>query len=206
MLYPREDKTDPDKNSLVFACGMCDHYETAEEQNYCVWQHELSNTVGETAGITQDVAADPSVGAHQPSSLPRVSTSTSTFSSKTNDNECNEYGSNEKENGPGGTQQSLSQSMLREPADYPLCCTMCGEEITCEICGQPTENGIWLEINANNNDSDVFTSNVSNLENADEPLYSPGLQISGLGKQGDGPGQDMDTAAGGGGVLGRMKA
>ena len=49
-------------SQLLFACGMCDHTEDAEGNN-CVWRNDLNNTVGETAGITQDVAADPSVGA-----------------------------------------------------------------------------------------------------------------------------------------------
>lgn len=214
MLYPREDKTDPDKNSLVFACGMCDHYETAEEANYCVWQHELSNTVGETAGITQDVAADPSVGAHQPRSLSTSQTpsstaavapsSTSASTSKTN--EGNKKSGQENGTGKVKLQKSLGQSMLLDDDGIPLFCTMCGQEITCEICGQPTENGVWLEVGANGDGSDAVMTDVSDVDDTDEPLYSPGLQYGGFGDHNTNVEGERNVAENEGGILGQMKA
>ena len=60
-----------------------------------MFRNELSNTVGETAGITQDVGSDPTVG-----------------------------------------EDSI-----------PPMCTMCGEEIVCENCGQNQEDGfLCLEV------------------------------------------------------------
>jgi hypothetical protein len=91
MLYPKEDPTD---NTLDFACRTCSFSEKAATS--CVFRNELRNTVGETAGITQDVGQDPTVG--------------------------------------------LSDS------DIPDFCTFCGNEIFCEICGQETDRGFWLEV------------------------------------------------------------
>lgn len=57
MLYPRENPAD---NTLDFACRTC-HF-TEKASTSCVFRNELRNTVGETAGITQDVSQDPTVG------------------------------------------------------------------------------------------------------------------------------------------------
>ena len=87
MLYPREDKIN---NTLMFSCRTCNFTEPATSS--CVFRNELSNTVGETAGITQDVGSDPTVG------------------------------------------------------PLPIC-TMCGQEILCEICGEnEAETGLCLEV------------------------------------------------------------
>lgn len=56
MLYPKEDRL---SNTLMFACRTCPFSEPATSA--CVFRNELSNTVGETAGITQDVGSDPTV-------------------------------------------------------------------------------------------------------------------------------------------------
>ncbi|KAF2434418.1 DNA-directed RNA polymeras-like protein II subunit rpb9 [Tothia fuscella] len=56
MLYPREN---PGENTLDFACRTCNFSEPASTS--CVFRNELRNTVGETAGITQDVAQDPTL-------------------------------------------------------------------------------------------------------------------------------------------------
>jgi len=57
MLYPKENKVD---NTLMFACRTCPFSEVATSS--CVFRNELTNTVGATAGITQDVGTDPTVG------------------------------------------------------------------------------------------------------------------------------------------------
>ena len=57
MLYPKED---PDTHRLQFACRTCTFSE--EAQSACVFRNELNNSVGETAGVTQDVGSDPTVG------------------------------------------------------------------------------------------------------------------------------------------------
>ncbi|PQE10835.1 hypothetical protein CJF30_00008972 [Rutstroemia sp. NJR-2017a BBW] len=56
MLYPKED---PDTHRLQFACRTCQYSEEAVSS--CVFRNVLNNAVGETAGVTQDVGADPTV-------------------------------------------------------------------------------------------------------------------------------------------------
>lgn len=58
MLYPKEDRL---SNTLMFACRTCQFSEPAASS--CVFRNNLYNTVGETAGVTQDVGSDPTVGA-----------------------------------------------------------------------------------------------------------------------------------------------
>jgi DNA-directed RNA polymerase II subunit RPB9 len=57
MLYPKENHED---NTLEFACRTCSYSQEADTS--CVFRNQLSNTVGATAGITQDVGQDPTVG------------------------------------------------------------------------------------------------------------------------------------------------
>ncbi|ORY15204.1 DNA-directed RNA polymeras-like protein II subunit RPB9 [Clohesyomyces aquaticus] len=57
LLFPREDKAE---NKLLFACRTCSFTEDAPSA--CVMRHEIASTVGDTAGITQDVGQDPTVG------------------------------------------------------------------------------------------------------------------------------------------------
>ncbi|TQS35736.1 hypothetical protein Golomagni_03836 [Golovinomyces magnicellulatus] len=57
MLYPKED---PDTHRLQFACRTCQYSEEATLS--CVFRNVLNNAVGETAGVTQDVGSDPTVG------------------------------------------------------------------------------------------------------------------------------------------------
>src|ERR1700761_6861745 len=67
MLYPKED---PERRELSFSCRTCTYHE--EPSSACIYRNDLSNTVGETAGITQDVGQDPTVRASFDSS-PAVS-------------------------------------------------------------------------------------------------------------------------------------
>ncbi|KAF2015385.1 hypothetical protein BU24DRAFT_461634 [Aaosphaeria arxii CBS 175.79] len=60
LLFPREDKVN---NKLLFACRTCAF--TEEAPSSCVMRHEIASSVGDTAGITQDVAQDPTVGISQ---------------------------------------------------------------------------------------------------------------------------------------------
>ena len=57
MLYPKEDLNN---KKLMFACRTCQFSEEASSS--CVFRNNLYNTVGETAGVTQDVGSDPTVG------------------------------------------------------------------------------------------------------------------------------------------------
>jgi len=60
LLFPKEDK---ENNELLFACRTCAFSEKAKSS--CVMRHDIASSVGDTAGITQDVAQDPTVGLSQ---------------------------------------------------------------------------------------------------------------------------------------------
>jgi len=57
MLYPKEDE---DAHKLQFTCRTCQYTEEASTQ--CIFRNVLNNAAGETAGVTQDVGQDPTVG------------------------------------------------------------------------------------------------------------------------------------------------
>lgn len=57
MLYPKEDE---ETHRLQFTCRTC-HY-TEQATSTCVFRHVMNSAAGETAGVTQDVGSDPTVG------------------------------------------------------------------------------------------------------------------------------------------------
>ena len=57
MLYPKEDE---DSHRLQFTCRTCQY--TEEATSTCVFRNVLNNAAGETAGVTQAVGSDPTVG------------------------------------------------------------------------------------------------------------------------------------------------
>ncbi|EQL35877.1 hypothetical protein RJZ56_003790 [Blastomyces dermatitidis] len=57
LLYPKEDRN---THTLMFTCRTCHVGEPASSP--CVYQNKLNNQVGDTAGVTQDVGSDPTVG------------------------------------------------------------------------------------------------------------------------------------------------
>lgn len=59
LLYPKEDRV---TSQLMFTCRTCHVGEPAS--SYCVYQNTLNSQVGDTAGVTQDVGSDPTVGPH----------------------------------------------------------------------------------------------------------------------------------------------
>ncbi|EGX89858.1 DNA directed RNA polymerase II 15 kDa subunit, putative [Cordyceps militaris CM01] len=59
MLYPKEDE---EAHKLQFTCRTCQYTEDA--RSTCVFRNILNNSAGETAGVTQDVGADPTVSDH----------------------------------------------------------------------------------------------------------------------------------------------
>lgn len=102
MLYPKED---PENSVLMYACRTCQFSELAPTS--CVYRHQESNTVGETAGVTQDVGSDPTVcGTHL-------------LASKLES--CTIVASDDKD------------AVDEELTPYYLC-TLCGDEITCFNC------------------------------------------------------------------------
>ncbi|KAF3031522.1 DNA-directed RNA polymerase II core subunit rpb9 [Didymella heteroderae] len=101
LLFPREDKAE---NKLLFACRTCSF--TEEAPSSCVMRHEIASTVGATAGVTAEVAQDPTVGASNPTS-----------------------------------QNAAAQDKDKEVT----CCTMCGQDIMCNVCGEDWAPGFMLE-------------------------------------------------------------
>ncbi|KAF3800735.1 DNA-directed RNA polymerase II subunit RPB9 [Colletotrichum gloeosporioides] len=67
MLYPKEDE---ETHKLQFTCRTCQF--TEEAQSTCVFRNVMNNAAGETAGVTQDVGSDPTVGHSQPVLAPVV--------------------------------------------------------------------------------------------------------------------------------------
>ncbi|KAG9259116.1 uncharacterized protein F5Z01DRAFT_642355 [Emericellopsis atlantica] len=56
MLYPKEDE---DSHKLQFTCRTC--FYTEDAQTTCVFRNVLNQSAGETAGVTHDVASDPTL-------------------------------------------------------------------------------------------------------------------------------------------------
>jgi DNA-directed RNA polymerase II subunit RPB9 len=114
MLYPKENKAE---NTLMFACRTCPFSEEATSS--CVFRNELTNTVGETAGITQDVGTDPTVG-----------------DPDDRDVNAQEYGDE-----ACGPKEGIEMEMM-----MPAMCTMCGQEIVCEYCSVPWNGEFYLQV------------------------------------------------------------
>ena len=106
MLYPKEDRLN---NTLMFACRTCQFSEPASSS--CVYRNNLYNTVGETAGVTQDVGSDPTVGTTDLSARAQVIPLSLSKS--------------------GGT---CGDAVL-ESDDFFIC-TLCGDEVGCDFCGE----------------------------------------------------------------------
>lgn len=56
LLYPKEDRA---TSQLLFVCKAC--HATQMFDNACTYRNHLGSTVTETAGVTTDVANDPTV-------------------------------------------------------------------------------------------------------------------------------------------------
>jgi len=117
MLYPKENKVD---NTLMFACRTCPFSEVATSS--CVFRNELTNTVGATAGITQDVGTDPTV---------------STFDS--NNASCGSVDSGYQGSGHDAQKAGEDEGVM-------YLCTICGQLIICEYCGMSCEGDFCLEV------------------------------------------------------------
>ncbi|KAK4187526.1 hypothetical protein QBC35DRAFT_384653 [Podospora australis] len=75
MLYPKEDDND---HRLMFTCRTCNFSE--EAKSTCIFRNVLNNAAGETAGVTQDVGSDPTVGTSSVASRAIPSSSSSSSS------------------------------------------------------------------------------------------------------------------------------
>jgi DNA-directed RNA polymerase II subunit RPB9 len=61
LLYPKEER---ETSELQFVCKACTAVTKTEPA--CTYRHHLGSTVTETAGVTTDVANDPTVGEISP--------------------------------------------------------------------------------------------------------------------------------------------
>ncbi|KAK4898608.1 hypothetical protein LTR27_003780 [Elasticomyces elasticus] len=113
MLYPKEDDVN---NQLMFACRMCRYSEKAEVT--CIYRNALKEEIAETAGNTDDVEDDPTVGDDDDEQLP-------------------DYNYN--------YDSAMEMEDMYGEETVPEMCTLCGKEITCPICGRPSSNMIALE-------------------------------------------------------------
>lgn len=119
MLYPKEDE---DSHKLQFTCRTCQY--TEEAVSTCVFRNILNNAAGETAGVTQDVGSDPTVG------LPDFAGLFGHFGSFSAFTAFVENGSLPGVN-PGVCAPSASRS-----SDKPIMCACCGGLITCSTCDE----------------------------------------------------------------------
>jgi len=68
LLYPKENR---ETSELLYICKAC--HAVTKHDSACTYRNHLGSTVTETAGVTTDVANDPTVGAASPSiSVPYV--------------------------------------------------------------------------------------------------------------------------------------
>lgn len=110
-------KEDREGSQLMFACRTCEYSEPATAS--CIWRNSLKEDIKETAGNIDDVAQDPTVG----------NPSDSVMKDAQQEDEDDE----EEEEPLGGD-------------IVPELCTMCGQEILCPICEQPSDGGIAFEV------------------------------------------------------------
>jgi DNA-directed RNA polymerase II subunit RPB9 len=108
-------KEDRENNTLMFACRTCHFSEEADAA--CIYRNSLKETIAETPGNVQDVAQDPTVG----------------------DASNNAYSDD------SAYDSAMEMEDSEEDGNLPNFCTLCGQEITCPYCGQPTDHYVVLE-------------------------------------------------------------
>lgn len=150
MLYPREDEQE---HRLKFVCRTCQYSEDASST--CIFRNVLNNTAGETAGVTQDVGSDPTVGCAHPDLQPDVTRSSDEQTKITYNEEvpaspvstanehpvspvsaASEEARAEEHRAPRAI---LAHAAAPSPASGPVFCTLCGMIVRCQQCGG------WLE-------------------------------------------------------------
>ena len=100
----------------MYACRTCQYSQPAASA--CIFRHDLSNTVGETAGVTQDVGADPTVG-------------------------------------------------------LPDFCTLCGQELSCEVCGMGCCGGSTrTEDSEGEADRSLWMDDPGSIEQPSDPMQA----------------------------------
>lgn len=115
----------------------------------CIYRNSLKETIAETPGNVQDVAQDPTVGVSSSSSF--------------------EY---------------TYDSMMDDAEDLagvdvvPEMCTLCGQEILCPICENPTDCGIMLEADDPEKEVKETGEDIVELEKRERALSGGGSRYS----------------------------
>ncbi|TKA46893.1 hypothetical protein B0A54_03849 [Friedmanniomyces endolithicus] len=144
MLYPREDHIN---NKLMFNCRMCNYSENADVT--CIYRNALKEEIAETAGNTDDVEDDPTVGADD------------------DDDELPDY----------NYDSAMDMEDVYAEEEVPEMCTLCGKEILCPTCGRPSANMIALETDDPDDAQDVQTEEEKvEDERRERALSGAGLQ------------------------------
>ena len=117
-------------------------------QASCVYRNSLKEEVAETPGNMMDVAQDPTVGADDDDDL----------------------------SDPMYDSFTEVETEVKEDV-VPDMCTLCGQEIMCPICGQPSENGVVLET------ADPNAAETAEQEEEQVELEKRERSLSGAGLQ-----------------------
>ncbi|WPH02752.1 Hypothetical protein R9X50_00562000 [Acrodontium crateriforme] len=114
----------------------------------CIYRNALKEEIAETAGNVQDVAQDPTVG----------------ISESSDDIAMHESGMDvEQEDDTDGA---------------PAFCTLCGQEILCPFCGEPSQYGFALEAEDPEVDDSVEEQEKVELERRERALSGAGARHS----------------------------
>lgn len=134
MLNPREDQVN---SQLVFECLTCHYIDKATVA--CIYRNSLKEDVAETAGNTEDVLEDPTVGAAS-ASFARMKVDPRSGERYMDDEEEDDRWDEEMQD----MQYSITEAQ-RDDVE-PIMCTMCGQEILCPTCGRPTDRCLAYEV------------------------------------------------------------
>ncbi|CAK7221724.1 hypothetical protein SBRCBS47491_004624 [Sporothrix bragantina] len=137
MLYPKEDE---DSHKLQFTCRTCQY--TEEAASTCVFRNVLNNAAGETAGVTQDVGSDPTVG------VSRACASVSAPAPNTPNN------------------LSPSKAVLCFCCGALIACRLCGE-LFCKPPSSPTTTSTATATSTTTTDAAVFSPMLRDLDDLD---------------------------------------
>ncbi|KAM0716366.1 hypothetical protein Q7P37_007811 [Cladosporium fusiforme] len=122
MLYPKED---PSSNMLMFACRSCQYSEPATAA--CIYRNALQEQIAETAGNVEDVAQDPTVS----------------DSAHNHHHHHHHAADSFMQDGHGHADADADDD---DGDEIPEMCTLCGQEILCPFCGQPSDGHLALEV------------------------------------------------------------
>ena len=144
MLQPHEDQA---TETLVFECSTCHHIE--KSLTACIYRNSLKEDIAETPGNVDDVLEDSTVGEPDSSAFDNLNM--------------------DDDDDLDVEDDMTADSQGWEAPDFePIICTMCGQEILCPKCGQPTDRCLAYEVT----DPDVPASKEEIRAEAMERQYS----------------------------------